>query len=157
MAVTLKTGNYITCHWTHRHGLCSSSLIIVCFMEWSHIFLVFLPSVERNVMCQIRRNGCNNHLLIAGKCMKWVRFWINQKAEVEPQNNTQKIALQLAFSFSFSWSCIFFIKSFVNQMKGRRVKKMRQLEIEELMQKNNSWISEKRNCVCLCLTAFKRI
>lgn len=69
--------------------------------------------------------------------MKWLHFWINQKAKVEPQNNTQKIALLLPFSCSLSLSCIFFCESFVNQRKSQRVKKMRQLEIEELVQKNN--------------------
>lgn len=136
MSIMLKIENCIICHQIQTHGLCSSQL--TWLVSWSSLtYSLYLPSMERNVMCQIRSNGCNNHLLTGEKCMKWLHFWINQKAKVEPQNNTQKIALVLPFSCSLSLSCIFFSESFVNQRKSQRIKKMRQLKIEELLQKNN--------------------
>lgn len=131
----LKIGNCITCYQTQRHGLCSSLLTLL--VSWSSLtYSLYLPFMERNVMCPIRSNGCNNHRLTGGKFMKCLCFQINQKAKLEPQNNTQKIALLLPFSCSLSLSCIFFNESFVNQRKSQRVK-MRQLQIEELMQKKN--------------------
>lgn len=137
MTITLKIGNCITWHQTHRHGLCSSPLTLL--VSWSSLtYSLYLPFMERNIMGRIRSNGCNNDLLIGGKSMKCLHFWINQKAKLEPQTNTQKIALLLPFPCSLSLSCIFFKeKRFVNQRKSQRVKRMRQLEIEELMQKNN--------------------